>query len=115
MKRDMELCRLLLMKVEGETTPDLSEYSEEQITYHTALLIEAKLADGGVALDGVGYPAAARAIKLTWQGHEFLDAARNDTIWKKAVTKIKSAGSSVTFPILQEILTVFIKQQMGVP
>ena len=114
MKRDMDLCRLLLMDVEGDEKPDLSKYSDEHKTYHTALLIEAKLIDGAVARDGVGYPAAAHAIKLTWQGHEFLDAARNETIWKKTIAKIKTAGSTVTFPILQEILTAFIKQQIGV-
>ena len=28
-------------------------------------------------------------ISLTWQGHEFLDVARNDTVWKKLTGKLK--------------------------
>jgi hypothetical protein len=31
MKRDMDLIRLLLLDVEGEEKPDLSNYSKEQL------------------------------------------------------------------------------------
>ena len=113
MKRDMELIRLLLLDVEGETKPDLSAYTPEQITYHTALIVESELAHGGVAEDGQGYLMVAKATWLTWKGHEFLDAARNETIWKKAISKIKDAGASLPLTILQEVLTAGIKSQMG--
>ena len=111
----MELVRLLLLDVEGETKPDLSHYTEEEITYHTALILEAELAHGGVSEDGQGYPIAATATWLSWKGHEFLDAARNETIWKKAIAKLKAAGASLPLPILQEVLTVGIKNQLGLP
>lgn len=109
----MELIRLLLLDVEGETKPDLSKYTQDQITYHTALLVESELAHGGIGEDERGYPIAAGATWLSWKGHEFLDAARNETVWKKAVSKIKEAGASLPLTILQEVLTVGIKNQMG--
>ena len=109
----MELIRLLLLDVEGETKPDLSSYTPEQVTYHTALIVEAELAHGGVGEDGQGYPIVAKATWLSWKGHEFLDAARNDTVWKKTIAKIKAAGASLPLPVLQEILTVGIKNQLG--
>ena len=51
---------------------------------HEAELLEAfytEMVSGAQVVDAVR--------KLTWQGHEFLDAARNETIWKEAkeVTK----------------------------
>jgi len=112
MKRDMDLIRLLLLDIEGEAKPDLSKYTEDQQTYHLALIIEAELAHGGIAENNEGYPLAASATWLSWKGHEFLDAARNETIWKKAIATIKNAGASLPFPILQEILTQGIKKQL---
>jgi hypothetical protein len=113
MKRNMELVRLLLLDIEGADKPDLSKYSENEQTYHRALIIEAELTHGGVVEDEKGFPAAAVGTRLTWKGHEFLDAARNETIWGKAISKLKAAGMSIPLPLLQELLTSFLKKQIG--
>ena len=114
MKRDMNLIRLLLLATEGEEPkPDLSAYSEDQRVYHSALLIEAGLVHGETVLDGSGQPVGTVTLRLTWVGHEFLDAARNDTIWKKAGERIKKSGVDVTMSLLQEILKQLLKQSLG--
>jgi len=116
MKRDMELIRLSLLEVEGEEPkPDLSAYSEEQKVYHMALCIEAGLVDGDIVKDGSGYPVGTVAIRLTWKGHELLDAARNDTIWKKTVGQIKKAGVAITLPVLEDLLKKGAKELLGLP
>lgn len=56
-----------------------------------------------------------RDLALTWSGHEFLEAARNDTIWKKAGEQIKKSGVDVTLSLLQEILKQLAKQSLGLP
>ena len=115
MKRDMELIRLQLLRVEGEQpAPELSAYTEEQKVYHMALCIEAGLVDGEVVKDGNGYPARTVAIRLTWKGHEFLDAARNDTIWKKVLERLKKAGVQVPLAVLEEVLKKSVKEALGV-
>ena len=35
--------------------------------------------------------------RLTWQGHEFLDAARNEDRWNQAKKTISEKGGSLTF------------------
>ena len=116
MKRDMELIRLSLLEVERkEPAPDLSGYTEDQKVYHMALCIEAGLVDGEIVKDGDGYPAATAAVRLTWKGHEFLDAARNDTIWKKALGHVKKAGIAVTLPVLEDLLKKGAKELLGLP
>lgn len=116
MKRDMNLIRLLLLETEGEEPkPDLSAYSEAQRVYHSALLIEARLVHGEVVLDGDGQPVGTVTLRLTWAGHEFLDAARNDTIWRKAGERIKSSGVDVTISLLKDILNQLLKQSLGLP
>ena len=116
MKRDMNLIRLLLLETEGEgSKPDVSPYSEDQIVYHSALLIEAGLVHGEIILDGSGQPAGTNILRLTWAGHEFLDAARNDTIWHKASDRIKKSGVDVTISLMKEILNQLLKQSLGLP
>ena len=44
------------------------------------------------------------AISLTWQGHEFLDAARNDTIWRKAKKKVLETTGGLAFDVLKAAL-----------
>jgi hypothetical protein len=112
----MELIRLELLRVEGEhPEPDFEGFTEEQQVYHMALCIEAGLVDGTIIPNGSGYPVATAAIRLTWKGHEFLDAARNDTIWKKALGNIKKAGVQVTLPVLEEVLKKAAKELLGLP
>jgi hypothetical protein len=116
MKRDMNLIRLQLLETEGEEPKlDLSAYTEEKLVYHSALLIEAGLVHGEVILDGNGQPVGTVTLRLTWAGHEFLDAARNDTIWHKASDRIKKSGVDVTISILKEILNQLLKQSLGLP
>lgn len=52
---------------------------------------------------------------MTWFGHEFLDAARNETVWKKAEERIKKSGVEVTVSILQDLLKELLKQSLGLP
>jgi hypothetical protein len=116
MKRDMNLIRLLLLETEGEDPkPDLSPFTEDQRVYHSALLIEAGLVDGQIIQDSNGHPADTVTLRLTWSGHEFLDAARNDTIWHKAGERIKKSGVDVTVSLMKEILNQLLKQSLGLP
>jgi len=49
---------------------------------------------------------------LTWQGHEFLDACRNEGVWVKAKEKIKSIGGEVPLDVLKTVLVEIIKAQV---
>jgi hypothetical protein len=114
MKRNMDLIRLLLLQLEGEEKPILADYTKEQILYHKRLLIEAGLAHGKIMEDGEGKPAAVAITRLSWEGHEFLDAARNQSLWNKAKEMISKVSVSVTFPIVKDLLTALLKEQLSI-
>ena len=114
MKRDMDLVRLVLIQVEeGEAPEEMSRYSEEQILYHCGLTIEAGLVEGEVVHGHNGQIVGAAMIKLTWAGHDFLDAARSESIWSKAKEKILSAGGGWTLELLKALLLQEAKQSLG--
>jgi hypothetical protein len=50
-------------------------------------------------------------IRLTWQGHEFLDAARDDTRWNKAKDAMAQVGGFV-FDVAKSLLIELMKQQL---
>lgn len=45
MRKDLDLIRLILLEVEGETSVDLSSYSGDQVNFHKALIKEGGLAE----------------------------------------------------------------------
>jgi hypothetical protein len=94
----MELVREVLIKVE-ELPFDgafhdiaVDARTEDEITYHVMILDEAGLIEA-VDLSTMG-GICWKPKRLTYAGHEFLDAARSDTVWQKAKSlAIKSTGT----------------------
>ena len=113
MKRDMDLIRALMLSFEGETEIDLSDYSEDQQVYHSALLLDAGFIDGRPRTDGKGEISSVHVFRLTWEGHEFIDSARNDTVWNKAKDKFTKAGVDVGIDILKAILKSLMMDKLG--
>jgi hypothetical protein len=50
---------------------------------------------------------------LTWEGHDFLDAARSETIWKKVMNKVKDSTGTVAFEVLKALLIAASKEKFG--
>jgi hypothetical protein len=75
-------------------------------------MCEAGLLDANVLTGAHGEPMQAIIFGLTWEGHDFLDAARDDTIWKAARDKIIKPGMSWTFSILLEWLKQEVRRRV---
>ena len=113
MKRDLDLIRYLLLETEAEEKPEaMKDYSEKQVLYHCELAIEAGLLEGQVFHNEQGEPFSAVIQRLTWEGHDFLDAARSETNWKKAKDQIVKTGGSWTFEIVKSLLVEIAKRSL---
>jgi purine nucleoside phosphorylase len=117
MKRDMELIRTLLLRSEGdEAAVRIADtYSVEERAYHVQLMVDAGFVEAIVHRNADGAPIGAITSRLTWAGHDFLDAMRDDTIWKKAKEHVLKPGASWTFDLLKEWLKVQAKEKLGIP
>lgn len=109
MKRDFELVRNLLLNVEGEEV-DISSYTEEQILYHKALLLEAGLAEGPKPHFSSGefseIPDRVVIRKLTGEGHNFIDSIRDEGRWQEAKDWIRKAGKILTLETLKKAVSI---------
>ena len=52
-------------------------------------------------------------FSLTWQGHEFIEASRNDTFWNKAKEMAKKKSGALSFDVLKALLIVMAKESVG--
>lgn len=118
-KRDLNMIRELLVILENnDGNSELSlpqDWNREVVAYQIEILSQAgyvkdqtRWADGG--------PYWIHA-SLTWHGHEFLDAIRNDTVWAKTKENVKKQGfeiGSIPITILKDIATIQIKSYFGI-
>jgi hypothetical protein len=90
-------------------------YTQDQIDYHAYLLIDAGYAagrdTGGLRSTG---PQAV-VTRLTWEGHEFAEAARDDSRWRQAMGVVKDKGGSITIDLLKQLLSSLMKSTFGLP
>jgi hypothetical protein len=116
MKRDMDIVRRILFAVEDASAPveQLDDCEDSVFSYHVAILIESGLVRGDVSDGHNLQPVGGSIFRLTWSGHEFLDAARNDSVWHKTTGSIRSKGLSLTFDLLKELLTATLRGQLGI-
>jgi len=115
MKRDMDLIRALLLALERDedNPPEVAKYQPKEVAYNAALIIEAGLAEGVIAEGGFNEIMRADLDRLTWAGHDFIEAAREETLWKKAKEKVMKPGASFTFEIVKEWLKAEIRTRFG--
>jgi hypothetical protein len=110
----MDLVRLVLLQVQDGAKPTaMANYSDDQILYHSGLVIEAGLVEGDIVLGGAGQIRGAILLKLTWKGHDFIDTAQSDGVWSKAKEKVMSAGGAWTLEILKAVLVQEAKRALG--
>src|SRR5262245_43162701 len=121
MRRDLDLIRKILLTVEDLPTGNVPEeieiegYTEEQIGYHSYLLVDSGLAKG-VDIGAVGDTSPNwQLIHLTSAGHEFAEAARNETSWNKAKSIVKEKAGGATLDILKEVLVGVVRGTLGLP
>ena len=109
MKRDMDLVRTILLALANSdeevwsTSLVSDKYSREIIGYHFLILDEAGLIVANVrAADNDPYYIAV-ASRLTWEGNDFLDAVRDESVWKKVRSTIGKITGSASFEVFKTV------------
>ena len=118
MKRDMDLVRQILLNAEAQgsgftnTRLSVESYTDEQIDYHAYLMWQAGLVEASDTSASDSPSPSAILHNLTWKGHDFLDAAKSNTVWEKAKEKAKSVGGALAFDLLKELLVATARSQL---
>jgi len=119
MKRDMELIRKLILRIEdhpsGWAPSDLTVegYSREQIGYHCYLIVASGLAAGAdiTSLESDG--PECRITHLTAAGHDFAESSRNQYIWDEVMGDIREKGfPSVAIDLVKKLLDKAVRRKL---
>lgn len=124
MKRDMNLIRELLLFYESDCTLPYPDANSDAISQHIIWLIEADLIAGRLANSSPSgsprsfFPIDGRVIEnggrqcmyfpLTWNGCEFIAAARDNTRWNKAINVV----GGFTFEVIKTYLQTLIVESV---
>ena len=124
MKRDMDLTRSLTLRLEEQddwmlasslsSSFNLPNHTDRQVDEHLLMMLEAGLIEG--KRQGVAEGSAAwGGLRLTWNGHEFIAAARDDRVWKQATGKIAKSVGTTTMEVLTRLLSDIAARAVGLP
>ncbi len=118
MKRDMDLVRKILFALEdrpanfeGEHNFTVDGFDQTTVARHVQLMAEAGLIDAINLSTHAGVDWMPQRLK--WEGHDFLDEARNDTLWNKAKSKISEAGVGATVEVMKQTLKTLAMQAIA--
>ena len=119
MKRNLDLVRKILLAIEkdedaigqGWINLRIDGHSQKEISYHVELLNEAGLIEATDLSSSINYRWCP--VRLTWYGHEFLDSARDEDVWKQAKDKLAKKTKNFSFELLKTILIELTKESLG--
>jgi hypothetical protein len=121
-KRDMDLIRTLLLRIESDPLFDghcqvqpnepadlrITDHSYAEVAYHLNLLIDEGFVKGSHTMQ---MPFISQ---LTWNGHEFLADVSDPDVWRKTKERAKTI-TNVGLGFLWEIAKAKIKAKLGLP
>ncbi len=109
MTRDMELVRKIMLAVAANERPldsmmvRIANYTPQQIGEHIRLLAEARLLDGSASM-GPDRRQRWSDLRLTWWGHDFIECARNDLIWRTAQDALGPGNGAASLDVWHKTL-----------
>ena len=113
MKRDWEVIRGLLIKIEQAQEGDGYTFElpivkqEEKIQqYHIELLLDAEFISGIPAFSFSHWELLN--VKLTWKGHDLLAHIQSSSIWEKIKEKAVDKGFDLSFHAVMKIANTLI-------
>lgn len=117
MKRDMDLIREILVRVEADADrfnpvyahdivepPHLAKrWSVDQASEHMRLLGEAGfiVVEDNQTIDGE--VDDAWATRITWAGHEFIANIQNDKVWAKVKSSLVKLGAGASADLVRAL------------
>ena len=109
MKRDMDLVRSIMLKVAESDEPvsinELvdAEHDRQVVGYHISIMRDAGLVKASIMSADDDPYYSCQVSSLTWEGNDFLDAVRNETVWGETKSVITKAVGVTTFEMVKSV------------
>lgn len=108
----MELVRKIMLEVEKADDViynlKIDNYTADLVSYHCHMLDECRLINGYSAYYSNDELEEFSVGQLTWDGHDFLEKIRDDSLWGKTKDVIKKKGLPLIIDTIKTVSTAFI-------
>ena len=85
----------------------IADHTDQEISYQVMLLNEAKLIEA-IDLSDMDGPKW-KPLRLTWEGHEFVEASRDENAWQEAKRIMAEKGGGFVFELGKKLLIELVK------
>lgn len=98
------------------------DYDSEEFIFHLYLLWDNKIistekpedSNFGFSRGGNASPQwTVKNLRLTYDGHQFIEALKNADIWNKLKTDFKKSGLSTIVDVSKTLMGEYLKQKLG--
>lgn len=109
---------MILLNIEGEFHDLTKTHTSDQVAYQLELLRDGEFLTyyfhGQENPHNIGGYLFQMTYSLTWKGHDFIDASRDEKYFKKALEEIKQKAVPVTIGLVLEYLKAKAKEKLGI-
>jgi hypothetical protein len=119
-KRDLDLVRQLMLQIEAlPAAPPvqyrMSEIEDPVLLAHLELLIDAGLVNGKIARSHGTRGDVISVSGLTWQGHEWIEMVRSQSVWNATKSAVLEQGGALTFELTKAVAANLLRARLGLP
>jgi hypothetical protein len=125
MKRDMNLIRELLLKIEARAIPPsvtvalsphdpalaVDGFTADEIGHHLRMLVSARFIETPNNNRPFAGDGSVIFRQISWEGHDFLDSVRDPKIWDQTKKGAEAAGG-FTADLLKDLAKGLVKKQI---
>ena len=112
--------RQLLLQIESLPAGPAAQYRMSEIEdpvllAHLELLIDAGLVNGRIARSHGVRGDVISVEGLTWQGHEWIEMVRSQSVWNETKRTVLDQGGALTFELTRTVAANLLRARLGLP
>ena len=119
MKRDLDLVRQLLLQIEGLPAGPPAQYRTSEIEdpvllAHFELVIASGLVNGTISRSQNSRGDVISIAGLTWEGHEWIETVRSQSVWNEAKAMLLDNGGALTYELTKAAASKILRARLDV-
>ena len=120
MKRDLDLVRQVLLQIEALPAGPPAQYRTSEIDdpvllAHFELVIAAGLVNGKIARSQGTRGDVISISGLTWEGHEWIEMVRSQTVWNEIKSTLLQHGGALTYELTKAVASKLLRARLALP
>jgi hypothetical protein len=119
-KRDLDLMRDLLLKIEALPAGPAAQYRMDEVDdpvllAHLEMLLASGLVNGTISRSHGSRGDIIAIAGLTWDGHEWIEAVRDARVWDETKRTCLENGGVLTFDLARAVAKRIHRIRLGLP